>query len=116
MTFTKNIQLLFFLFFIANSSISQTEVKLPTHADGRPIICEKFEMLENTLPNLQLTNTSITPPLIQEINSANLRTGDEVQVGDSNSKEFEIHAAVNPTDPLETLGKKVDLMQRFQMN
>ena len=101
MTFTKNIQLFFLFFLIANTSFSQTKVELPRHAEGRPIICEKFEMLEKTLPNLQsqLTNTSIQPPIIQGLNNALPRTGDDTQVGDSNSKEFEVHAAVNPTDP-----------------
>ena len=106
MKFTKSILLFCFLFFISNSLFSQNlstdkvkKVKLPTHADGSPFICEKFEMLEKNLKNLQLTNTSITPPTIPGFNTASTRTDEEVQVGDSNTAEFEIHAAVNPTDP-----------------
>ena len=106
MTFTKKIQLLFFILFISNTAFSQNlptdnvkKVKLPTHADGSPFICEKFEMLEKNLKNLQLTNTSITPPTIPGFNTASTRTDEEVQVGDSNKTEFEVHAAVNPTDP-----------------
>ena len=104
MKFTKSI--LLFIFIFSNSLFSQNsptdkvrEVKLPTHADGSPFICEKFEMLEKNLKNLQLTNTTITPPPIPGYNTASTRTGEEVQVGDSNTAEFEVHAAVNPTDP-----------------
>ena len=85
MKFIKSILLIFFSFHFVNTSFSQKKIELPTHADGSPFICEKFEMLEKNLKNLQLTNTSITPPSIPGFNTASTRTDEEVQVGDSNT-------------------------------
>ena len=99
MTFTKLIQLFLLGFIFSNSLFSQQKVELPKHADGSPFICEKFEMLEKTLPNLQLLNTSIDPASLPNFPSASTRTDEEVQIGDANTAEFEVHAAVNPTNP-----------------
>ena len=93
-----------FLFLIttlfSNFIFSQiTEVKVPTHKDGSPIVCEKFELLEKKIPYLHIQqNNNTTIPLPPQL-QANTRTDDDVQVGDSGKSEFEVHAAVNPNDP-----------------
>ena len=97
----------FLLFSISFFVFSQTcfsqkiEIKLPTHPDGSPIFCEKFDLLEKTLPVILDQNTSpnntITnydlPQILTET-----RTDEDVRVGVAGESEFEIHAAVNPLD------------------
>ena len=96
----QNLPFLFFAIFFSTNIFAQTNpVQIPTHADGSPIICEKFELLEKNLPNLHLlhnnTPTINLPPQLQ----AQIRTDEDEQVGESGKAEFEIHAAVNPLDP-----------------
>ena len=95
------IRIILLLFFFSNNPLfSQTiEFQTPTHADGSPIVSEKFELLEKTIPYLKGQNNNTPtinlPPELQ----AQTRTDDDYQVGDSDEIEFEIHAAINPYDP-----------------
>jgi len=96
----KIILLLLISTFFSNFIFSQiNEVTIPTHQDGTPIVCEKFEFLEKKIPYLHIPqNNNTTIPLPPQL-QANTRTNDDVQVGDSGKSEFEVHAAVNPFDP-----------------
>ena len=86
--------------FFSNFIFSQiNEVTIPTHQDGTPIVCEKFELLEKNLSSLNIQqNNNATIPLPPQL-QANTRTDDDVQVGDSGKTEVEVHAAINPLDP-----------------
>lgn len=92
--------IIFFMF--SQTIFSQKEViKLPKHPDGSPIFCEKFDLLEKTLPyvldSIDFYNNTNT-----NYNSAQFlakkRTEKDVRVGDAGQSEFEIHAAINPSD------------------
>lgn len=87
-------------FLVSQSLFSQTqEIQIPTHADGTPVVSEKFELLEKIVPYLNQpnnnTSTNNLPPELQ----AQIRTDDDVRVGNTDEIEFEIHAAINPYDP-----------------
>ena len=95
------------LFFISLLIFSQTifsqkkEIKLPTHPDGNPIFCEKFDLLEKMLPYVldqnNFNNNTITNSDLPQITTS-IRTDEDVRIGDAGESEFEIHAAVNPFD------------------
>ncbi|MFT6320722.1 MAG: hypothetical protein ACJAT4_001650 [Granulosicoccus sp.] len=95
------------LFFISLLIFSQTifsqkkEIKLPTHPDGNPIFCEKFDLLEKMLPYVldqnNFNNNTITNSDSPQITTS-IRTDEDVRIGDAGESEFEIHAAVNPFD------------------
>lgn len=95
--------LFFLLFFVFSQTIfsQEKEIKLPTNPDGSPIFCEKFELLEKTLPFV-LDQGGIPNNVITNLNSAEFsatnRTDEDVRVGEAGQSEFEIHAAVNPLD------------------
>jgi len=95
---------LFSIFYFLFSQIlfsQKKEIKLPTHPDGSPIFCEKFDLLEKTLPHIldqnNLHNNVITKSDLPQITASN-RTEEDVRIGDAGESEFEIHAAVNPYD------------------
>ncbi len=77
------------------------EIKLPSLPDGSPIFCEKFDLLEKTLPFVlnkdASDNNVITNSNFPQVSAGN-RTDEDVRVGDAGQSEFEIHAAVNPLD------------------
>ncbi len=96
--------LLFSISFFVFSPIlfsQKTEIKLPTHPDGSPIFCEKFDLLEKILPHI-LDQNSDYNNIVTNSNSnqtaAQSRTDDDVRIGEAGQSEFEIHAAVNPFD------------------
>lgn len=101
------IALLFLCCSIANTIFSQTqEFQVPKHADGTPIVCEKFELLEKSVPYLDVLiqqantqNNNTTYNNLPQTLQAAIRSDEDVQVGDSDETEFEVHAAVNPFDP-----------------
>ena len=95
------IRIILLLFFFASHSIfSQTqEFQVPTHADGSPIVSEKFELLEKTIPYLTGQNNNTPTINLPKELQAQIRTDEDTQVGDSDEIEFEIHAAINPYDP-----------------
>lgn len=90
-------------FFVFSPTIfsQKNEIKLPMHPDGSPIFCEKFDLLEKTLPYVldqsnsdknTITNSDLSQVLAKK------RTDEDVRVGEAGQSEFEIHAAVNPLD------------------
>lgn len=98
----KSLFLAIFSLLISQVTFSQkSEITLPAHPDGSPIFCEKFELLEKTLPHIlsqnNLKNNLITNEDLEGLVIGN-RTDEDVQVGVSDQSEFEIHAAVNPLD------------------
>ncbi len=74
---------------------------MPTHPDGSPIFCEKFDLLEENLKYILdqrgSYNNVITNSVYAQIAVEN-RTNEDVRIGDAGESEFEIHAAVNPFD------------------
>lgn len=91
---------LFIVVMFFQSFIVAQDFQLPTHADGSPMICEKFEMLEKTIPLIQsqINNNTLSNNFPANL-QAQIRSDEDYQVGDSDETEFEIHAAINPTDP-----------------
>jgi hypothetical protein len=90
-----------FLLFSQTIFSQKKEIKLPTHPDGSPIFCEKFDLLEKTLPYV-LDQNSFDNNTITNYNSpqitTSIRTDEDARIGDAGESEFEIHAAVNPLD------------------
>lgn len=95
----RNLLFVIILFLLSPALFSQTkEIKLPTHPDGSPLFCEKFDLLEKTLPFvLDENNNTITNFNDLQIVAEN-RTEEDVRIGNTGESEFEIHAAVNPLD------------------
>ncbi|MEM6963375.1 MAG: T9SS type A sorting domain-containing protein [Bacteroidota bacterium] len=100
--------------------------QVPKQVDGKPIVCEKFKLLEKSLSHLEElmgndngndnenNNNNGNDNSNDNSNSngndngndndvtktlrATTRSGNDIQVGESDETEFEVHAAVNPYD------------------
>lgn len=68
--------------------------KYPVNEKGVKVACEKFEQLEHYINR---TNLELNPNSGNKKQKSDKRSAGEVQVN-SNTNEFELHAAVNPID------------------
>ncbi len=82
--------------FSVQSVYSQEQIQWPKDKNGHKVVSEKFEIYEHLLGKY----LNISEDIIKEDNSNIIieKAEGEIQVGESGSPEFELHAIVNPND------------------